>query len=230
MNALRTVLIDPLLAPTDAFRAVRERPASSVWALLMIGAVAALSVYALLGGASPEWIVSQQLLEVGELKQSELEMTRTALLDIAPYAVHLGAASQVLVLPVLCALLAAAYLAAERLLGRSRQRYAAWFALAVLSLSPFLVNALGLIALSLLQSGDKPLQLANYASLNALVLGLSPGERGQGLAAALNLFYLWSIALAAIGGRTYTGYQWSRCLLLAALPYLGFFGIWAATV
>ena len=40
---------------------------------------------------------------------------------------------------------------------------------------------------------------------------MSPGERGQGLAAALNLFYLWSIALAA-------------------LPYLGFFGLWAATV
>lgn len=230
MHALRTVLIDPFLAPAEAFRAVRERPAASWWALLLIALIAALSVYALLGGASPEWIVSQQLLEVGELKPDELAMTRTALLDVAPYAVHLGAVSQVLVLPIFCALLAAVYLLAERLLGRSRQRYAAWFALAALSMMPLVVNALGLIVLSLLQSGDKPLQLANYASLNALVLGLSPGERGQGLAAALNLFYLWSIGLAAIGSRAYTAYSWGRCVLLAALPYLGFFGIWAATV
>lgn len=230
METLRTVLIDPFLAPAEAFRAVRERPAASGWALLAIAAVAALSVYALLGGASPEWIVSQQLLEVGELKPDELEVTRKALLDIAPYAVHLGAASQVLVLPMFCALLAAAYLLGERLLGRSRQRYAAWFALAALSLMPLLVNALGLIVLSLLQDGEKPLQLANYASLNALVLGLSPGERGQGLAAALNLYYLWSIGLAAIGSRAYTGYGWGRCVALAALPYVGFFGVWAALV
>lgn len=228
MHALRTVLIDPFLAPAEAFCAVRERPASSGWALLAIGGVAALSVYALLGGASPEWIVSQQLLEVGDLKPDELEVTRKALLDIAPYAVHLGAASQVLVLPMFCALLAGAYLLGERLLGRSRQRYAAWFALAALSLMPLLVNALGLIVLSLLQGGEKPLQLANYASLNAL--GLSPGERGQGLAAALNLFYLWSIGLAAVGSRAYTGYGWGRCVALAALPYVAFFGVWAATV
>jgi hypothetical protein len=230
MHALRTVLIDPFLAPAEAFRAVRERPASSGWALLAIGGVAALSVYALLGGASPEWIVSQQLLEVGELKPDELAVTRNALLEVAPYAVHLGAVSQLLVLPIFCALLAAVYLLAERLLGRSRQRYAAWFALAALSMMPLVVNALGLIVLSLLQSGDKPLQLANYASLNALVLGLAPGERGQGLAAALNLYYLWSIALAAIGSRAYTAYSWGRCVLLAALPYLALFGVWAALV
>jgi hypothetical protein len=174
--------------------------------------------------------VSQQLLEVGELKPDELAMTRSALLDVAPYAVHLGAVSQILVLPIFCALLAAVYLLAERLLGRSRQRYAAWFALAALSMMPLLVNALGLIVLSLLQSGDKPLQLANYASLNALVLGLSPGERGQGLAAALNLFYLWSIGLAAVGSRAYTEYGWGRCVALAALPYVAFFGVWAVLV
>ena len=105
-----------------------------------------------------------------------------------------------------------------------------WLYLAFALGMPMLINALGLIVLCFIQPGDKPLQLANYASLNALVLGLAPGERGHGLAAALSLFYLWNIVLAAIGTRVFSGYGWGKSVLLAALPYLLLFGVWAALV
>jgi hypothetical protein len=74
------------------------------------------------------------------------------------------------------------------------------------------------------------LDLANYASLNALALGLAPGERGYALASGLNLFYLWSIGLVAVAARHWSGLDWGRALLLGALPYLLVFGVWALLV
>lgn len=219
-------VIDTYVAPASAFATIAERPAWSWLALLLIAVTGVASVYALLGGASPEWIVEQQLLEVSDLTPDEMETARTALIEVAPYAVHLGAAMQVVLVPIVSALLALLYFVGERVVGPSRRRFGQWFALSALSLMPLVINALGLVALCLLQPGEKPLQLANYASLNSLVLDLSPGERGQGLAAALNLFYLWSIGLAAIGIRVYTGYGWAKSIVLAAFPYLLVFGTW----
>ena len=219
-------VIDTYVAPASAFATIAERPAWGWLALLLIAVSGVVSVYALLGGASPEWIVEQQLLEVSHLTPDEMETARTALLKVAPNAVHLGAAMQVVLLPIVSALLALLYFVGERLIGPSRRRFGQWFALSALSLMPLVINALGLVALCLLQPGEKPLQLANYASLNSLVLDLSPGERGQGLAAALNLFYLWSVGLAAIGIRVYSGYGFAKSIALAASPYLLVFGTW----
>jgi hypothetical protein len=88
-----------------------------------------------------------------------------------------------------------------------------------------------LIVLSLLsEDPNMPLDLANYASVNALALGLAPGERGYSLASGLNLFYLWSIGLVAVAARQWSGLDWGRALLLGALPYLLVFGVWAALV
>lgn len=230
MAGVSRLIMDSFLAPSSAFASIRSRPAWAWIAIALIAISSALSLYALLGGASPEWIVEQQLQEAGELKPDELASTRDALLQIAPYTAHVAAISNLILLPIFCALLAGFYFFGERAFGASRNRYGQWFGLSALSLMPLLVNALGLIVLCFMQSGDKPLQLANYASLNALVLGLAPGERGQGLAAALSVFYLWSIVLAAIGTRVFSAYGWGKCIALAALPYLLLFGTWAALV
>ena len=230
MAGVVRLVVDSLLAPSAAFASIRARP---VWAWMVIALIvisSALSVYALIGSASPEWIVEQQLQEVSDLKPDEREAARRTLLEIAPYAAHLAAASTAITMPIFCALLALFYFLGERALGTSRNVYGQWFGLSAISLMPMLINALGLIVLCFIQPGDKPLQLANYASLNALVLGLAPGERGHGLAAALSLFYLWNIVLAAIGTRVFSGYGWGKSVLLAALPYLLLFGVWAALV
>lgn len=230
MAAIVRLITDSFLAPSAAFASMRARPAWAWVALALIALSSALSIYALIGTASPEWIVEQQLQEAGELKPDELETARNALIEIAPYTAHIAAVSNVLLWPLFCALLALFYFVGERALGTSRNGYGAWFGLSTLSMLPQVINALGLIVLCLMYSGDKPLQLANYASLNALVLGLTPGERGHGLAAALSLFYIWNIVLAAIGIRVYSGYGWGKSILLAALPYALLFGAWAAVI
>lgn len=230
MASVIRLITDSFLAPSAAFASIRARPAWAWIALALIALSSAISLYALIGTASPEWIVEQQLQEAGDLKPDEREAARGALIEIAPYTAHIAAFSNVLLWPIFCALLALFYFAGERALGATRNGYGAWFGLSAVAMLPQVVNALGLIVLCLTYTGDIPLQLANYASVNALVLGLAPGERAQGLASALSLFYLWSIVLAAIGIRVYSAYGWGKSILLAALPYVLVFGAWAAVV
>jgi hypothetical protein len=96
---------------------------------------------------------------------------------------------------------------------------------------PMLLNALGLIVLSLLAaSPDQPLAVANYASLNGLVLDLPLGHPWYNWAQAFSLFFIWSSVLIAIAVRVTQPIAWGRALLLGALPYVLVFGVWAVLV
>ncbi len=222
---------DTILAPASAFVAVRQRPVWAWLALALVALASALSIGIFMGGMSPEWIVDQQLLTEPEMSADELEVARSTLLQVAPYTAAIGAVMGALMLPLIAALLALVYVGAERVLARERNSYGRWFAAASFSLLPLVLSAIGLIVLKLLSAEPNvPLDLANYASLNTLALGLAPGERGYGLASSLNLFYLWSIGLVAVAARQWSGLDWGRALLLGALPYLLVFGLWAALV
>lgn len=222
-------LLDTFLAPGAAFASLRLRPVWAWLALALVALASALSIVVFMGGMSAEWIVEQQLLTEPDMSAEELAVARDALLQVAPYTAAIGAVMGALMLPLISAMLALVYLGAERVLARERNGYGRWFAAASFSMLPLILSALGLIVLKFLSDDpDVPLDLANYASLNSLVLGLAPGERGYGLASSLNLFYLWSIGLVAVAARQWSGLDWGRALLLGALPYLLVFGIWAA--
>ena len=93
---------------------------------------------------------------------------------------------------------------------------------------PSLINMLGLLVLIMLSSTpDMPINSANYLSLNQLVFNFSPQDTWFSLTENFNLTYLWSIGLAAVGLKSWSGYSTSKAVLLAALPLIVIFGIWA---
>ena len=57
-------------------------------------------------------------------------------------------------------------------------------------------------------------------------LGLSIGDTLYNWAETFNLFYLWSIAIAAIGLQKCVDISVSKSVMLAALPYIAVFGLW----
>jgi hypothetical protein len=94
---------------------------------------------------------------------------------------------------------------------------------------PLALNSLGLAALSLMASTpNQPLSVANYASLNNLVLHLPIGHSHYLWAEAVSLFYLWTASLGAVALRVWTGTSWAKAFLAAFLPYIVLFGIWGA--
>lgn len=218
---------DLFLAPSNLFSALPSRRAWTWAALALLIAVQIVSLYAFFGPMSPEWIVEQQLASAN-LPASDAAAARSTLMTMAPNIAHITAASSLLLGVLFPAMLALLYFLGERVLARSRQTYGAWFAIAVWSQLPQLLNALGLIALSLLAtSPDQPLAVANYASLNGLILDLPLTHPWHNWAQALSLFFVWSAVLIAVAARAAQPLAWGRALLLGALPYLLVFGIWA---
>jgi len=227
---LAAALSDIFLAPRALFSAL---PTHRTWtwaALALLIAVQIASIYAFFGPMNPEWIVEQQLA-VANLSANEAEAARSTLMTMAPNVAHITAASTLVMGALFPALLALVYFLGERVLAGSRQRYGAWFSIAVWAQLPMLFNALGLIALSLLAaSPDQPLSQANYASLNGLIVDLPLGHPWYNWAQALSLFFVWSSVLVAVAARVARPIAWSRALLLGALPYGLVFGIWAVLV
>lgn len=228
---LPSALLDTYLAPSQAFAALRERPAWAWAALALVIAVTVASLYTLYAGMSPEWIVEQQLAGVPDMPADQLAAARSNMMAVAPYSAHIGAVMVALMMPVVCLVFGFAYFLGERLLSRERNSFGRWFAAAAFGQLPMVINALGLIALVLVRGGGNlPLDLGNYASLNNLVFGIPNGENGYALASFANLFYLWSIFLVAVAARVWSGLGWGKALLLAALPSLLIYLPWLAIV
>jgi hypothetical protein len=227
---IAAALSDIFLAPSNLFSALPSHRSWAWAALALLIAVQIASIYAFFGPMSPEWIVEQQLAVAG-LSANEAEAARPTLMAMAPNIAHISAASSVMMVGLFPALLALVYFLGERLLSGSRQSYGSWFSISVWAQMPMLLNALGLIVLSLLAaSPDQPLAVANYASLNGLILDLPLGHPWYNWAQAFSVFFIWSSVLIAIAVRVAQPIAWGRALLLGALPYVLVFGVWAVLV
>lgn len=233
-QSFAAALSDIFLAPRNLFSAL---PAHRRWtwaALALLLVVQIIATYVFFAPMSAEWIVEQQLA-VANLSASEAEAARSTLVAMASNIAHITAASSLLIGVLFPALLALVYFLGERVLAKSRQSYGAWFVIAVWSQMPMLINAIGLIGLSLLAaSPEQPLAVANYASLNGMILDLPLGHAWYNWAQAFSLFFIWSSALTAVAARVAQPLAqpigWGRALLLGALPYLLVFAVWAVLV
>jgi hypothetical protein len=138
-------------------------------------------------------------------------------------------AGAVLGTPILCALVAVYYLLAGKVMGAGIG-YGKWFGFAVWTSIPRLLTV-PLSALQIMTSGGRlaPEDM-NMASLNYLLLHLPMSSPWFSLATNLDLTSVWSVALAFIGLKAWTGRSTGVCALVAVLPYALVYGIWAAKI
>ncbi|MCD9027632.1 YIP1 family protein [Luteimonas sp. BDR2-5] len=226
-------LIDLFLAPVSLFEALPTRRFWGWGAFLLTSAITVVALYVFITPMSPEWIVEQQVQQMGaRMSGQELAQVRPQLLAMAPYTAPISAIGGVFASGLLVVLLGSVYMLLERLATRGpRHGWGQWLRFTVWTQLPQVLYALGLIALALLaQAPDQPLTQLGYASLNGLVLDLPPGHRWANWASNLGLFQLWSIVLAAVGIRVWTQASWARAAALAALPWILVFGVWALFV
>jgi hypothetical protein len=121
------------------------------------------------------------------------------------------------------------YLLASKVMGTGIG-FGKWFGFAVWTSIPRLL-ALPLSALQIMTSGGRlSLEDTNMVSLNYLLLHLPASSPWFGLATNLDLTSVWSIALAVIGLKAWTGRSTGTCVTVAVLPYVLVYGIWAAKI
>lgn len=218
-------VFDVFTTPGDFFSGLLNTKRHTLYALLTLILVSSGGIYLFHSGMDPEWIVEQQMLHVEVDKASEAEEIKQFLMETAPYAGSLGAIFNGIFTLILVSVLAAYYRLAG---GKSTQlTYKDWFSFSVWTQIPGLIYVIGLMGLLFTAStGELPLAMVNYASLNQVLLNLPIGAAFYDVAEAINLFYLWNIYLAAVGLQRWAGLPTIKAFVISAFPYVLVFAGW----
>lgn len=223
-------LVDIYVAPKQLFTALPEKKGWSWIALVIMLAVNAFGLWYFYAGMSPEWIVEQQIAQAAHsMTPAEIEQSRAVMGQMADKTGIISVGAILIMTPIILAVMAL-YLMLVGNPGHKRP-YGDWYAMAVWSNMPGVLNMLGLIVLVLISSDPNlPLTTANYLSLNQLLFGLEPGDAWYGWAENFNLIYLWVAALFAVGLRCFSGYSAVKSTVLGFAPLLVIYGLWAAFI
>ncbi len=223
------VFFDIFVSPQSVFKKLTHIKALSWVALLALCSLIFLSEYMFYQGMSPEWLVSQQMLQIGDqLQPAEQEMVAQMLMQSAG---NTGLLSGIFasISQVVMVVLLAIYFVIIGKINHSGETITlgGWFNFSTWVAMPILIQTIGFIILFLTASSpDLPITLAQYASVNQLFLDLPQTHALYTWASSLSVFYLWSILIAAFGLKQLCSIDFPKALLLSALPFVLVFGVW----
>jgi hypothetical protein len=215
-----------MMDPTPTFARLKGK--SSAWLPLLILIVLSLGImYWWISTLDFPWfvdhLVASQPKATPEARAAmEKFMTPTSML----WSSSIGAVFGTLVALALSALY---YLVAGKVID-APLGFGKWFGFAVWTSVPRLLT----IPLSALQIATSHGRLApedlNMASLNYLVFHLPITHPWASLVGSIDLTMFWSIVLAVLGLKAWTGRSTATCVTVALLPYAIIYGLWAAKI
>lgn len=222
-------LVNVFVEPKSVFENLQTTKKWSWLGLIIVMAITAISSMMFFGGMSTEWLVEQQMMAAGDMSVSEREATQQGMEMMADYMGIIAAVSALVMLPVMSAIFALYY----KVIGSTAATvdpeftFGDWFAFTVWTQMPALINSLGFMALFLTAAtGDLPISMPNYASVNQLFMDLVPGDALYTWAESFNLFSIWSVIIAAVGFNRCCKMSIVKSVIFAALPIVVIFGAW----
>ncbi|MDQ2641912.1 MAG: YIP1 family protein [Pseudomonadota bacterium] len=219
-----------IFEPRRAFAELDARPRFWWPLLVMMLLQAGLALWYVMF-VDMEWLVDQQVRATSlgaNLTDAEItRMARTAA-DQAGFRAGLAAVVGAIALALMTLISALYLLLATKITGLERS-FRHWFALAAWCTVPVMLASTLLAGLALLTASNN--QVAQAAlqplSLNELAFHLEPGAKGYSLFSNVNLLQLVSVYLTAMGLKVWAGRSWTYCIVVAALPFVLVYGIWA---
>ena len=215
-----------ILAPSPTFARLKDKPRPFIPLLVLILLTLAVSCW-YVSTLDFAWFREHMLATQGPMKpEARAAMAQFLTPKTMMWSSGAGA---VLGTPLVCAVVALYYLLAGKVMGTGIG-YGKWFGFAVWTSIPRLLTV-PLSVLQILTSGGRlaPEDM-NMVSLNYLLLHLPMSSPWFGLATNLDLSSVWSIALAVLGLKAWTGRSTGACVTVAVLPYALVYGIWAAKI
>jgi len=215
-----------ILAPSPTFARLKDKPRPFIPLLVLILLTLAVSCW-YISSLDFAWFREHMMAAQGPMKpEARAAMAQFLTPKTMMWSSGAGA---VVGTPLICAIVALYYLLAGKVMGTGIG-YGKWFGFAVWTSIPRLLTV-PLSALQILTSGGRlaPEDM-NMVSLNYLLLHVPASSPWFGLATNLDLTSVWSIALAVIGLKAWTGRSTGACVTVAVLPYVLVYGIWAAKI
>ena len=231
-TAVNTVL-DAFVAPSALFEKFEYNQRQSSVVLVVLFALILASYYLFFGGMSNEWLLAQQLAQVGDLSIQEREVAQEMMAKTLPYTWAFVAGVTIVghLFTVIGLSVVFTLLGKMSSIGMSRFTFRDWFYFISWCQLPWIVNYAGFSFLFLSSSAsDLPLSLIHYASFEQLFSNQNVTDAAYGLYTSLNLFLVWSIAISILGLRKCFNMKLAIATLISLFPYCAFFGVWLLLV
>jgi hypothetical protein len=215
-----------ILAPSPTFARLKDKPRPFIPLMVLILLTLGVSCW-YVSSLDFAWFREHMLAAQGTVKpEARAAMAQFLTPKMMMWSSGAGA---VLGTPLICAIVALYYLLAGKVMGTGIG-YGKWFGFAVWTSIPRLLTV-PLSVLQILTSGGRlaPEDM-NMVSLNYLLLHVPMSSPWFGFATTLDLTSVWSIALAVLGLKAWTGCSTAACVTVAVLPYALVYGIWAAKI
>ena len=215
-----------ILAPSPTFARLKDKPRPFIPLMVLILMTLAVSCW-YVSSLDFAWFREHMMAAQGPMKpEARAAMAQFLTPKTMMWSSGAGA---VVGTPLICAVVALYYLLAGKVMGTGIG-YGKWFGFAVWTSIPRLLTV-PLSVLQILTSGGRlaPEDM-NMVSLNYLLLHVPMSSPWFGFATNLDLTSVWSIALAVLGLKAWTGRSTGACVTVAVLPYVLVYGIWAAKI
>ncbi len=215
-----------IIEPSPTFARLKEKPNGWVPVLVSI-LLSAILMYWWIATEDFTWLREHMIAAHPQMKPEEQEAMARFL---TPPKMMMTSIGGVVVGTLgLLAITAAYFLIAARMIG-SEIGYGKWFAFVAWTSVPRLL-VVPLMALQVATShGQLAMEDMNMVSLNFLIFHLPLSHPWASFMNSLDLATFWTVALATVGMKAWTGRPTGTCLTIAAIPYLVVYGLWAAKI
>ncbi|WP_269532306.1 YIP1 family protein [Chitinimonas sp. BJYL2] len=217
-------LINAFTEPAKLFDELRQKPSFAVPLVLMI-VMAVLVTYAYYARVDGEWMIEHMANAAGT--PAEQKMIRDGMsVDMMKWPSLIAAP---IVLVIMYLLSAVYYTLAGKVCG-VEGRFSQWFSFSCWSTVPALLGLL----IALIQVAIMPAQTlwsdVYLTHLDPLFGVLPLNHPWKGFMTSVDLLMVWSIGLGAVGWRQWSQGGWAQAIIVASLPSVVIFGIWATVV
>lgn len=219
-------LINIFVEPAKVFAAQKEKP-SFLAPFAVVALATAVSVLVYFMTVDPAWFQTHQEMQMlaqnPDLTREQIEQAR-AFMPGARVSGYIGAASAVIFMAIVFAIMGLYYLLAGKVTGNAAS-YKHGLSLSAWASMPMVLGALVVIGGVLTSSNQTPYESLQLLNIDPLLVQLPYGHDWSTLAKSFSLLNFWVWFLAALGWKTWFRTGWGQAIVVAVLPSVVIYGV-----
>jgi hypothetical protein len=222
-------MADIITSPNKAYDGIRGHNGWLWWPLLITITLGATLQVWYLGWVDFDWFIEQQVRAANPEDQAQVAQ---AMEMMSPGMMMSFAAIGAVIGSFVLYLIQTVYLhLAAKMAGGGDFRFGDWFSFTAFTWFVSVFASLAAIVVILTASDNRlPAESLAPLSLNNLLVHASPGDPWFTWATYLGLPTLWIIGLTILGYAHWTESSMAKSAIIASLPFVLIFGIWAAVI
>ena len=223
-------MVDIVASPGKALDEIKHHTAWLWWPLLINMLLAAGLFIYFYGWVDFPWLVEETIRQMPAENRAEgAEAIRSFM---QPGTSTWTSVIAVVIVSFIIYTLQATYLhLVNKLTSGADIGFGSWFSFAAWTSFVGVFGTLAAFAtIFMSDSNQLSTQGLQVLSINSLLVHAGPGEPWFTWASSLTLVNFWTVFLMSIGFSRWTGASMMKATIIAALPWVLIFGIWAATV